>query len=156
MKLSRRWGTQILDVVHPARLIFVFAEFLFQIGCKFADAVCNDAHPGLRDYALISLNCDRGIIWIPGCSDCACSERRRKWHDIWPFGLFAAVIGYEVSNEGVTKAWPRSCAAATVIARLPSDDSLTKRGERVLNNIRGLVGAHAFGEAGETISPRRR
>ena len=102
------------------------AELIFNIGGKFTNTVDNNSYPSLGDYALIPHNCDRRIIWFPSCADCASSKCRRKRHDVWSDGLFTVVIGYEVSDESVPKAWPRPCAPATVIARFPLDDPLTQ------------------------------
>ena len=109
--------------------IFVLAKFFLYVRRKFTDAIYNDSNPGLREYALISLNYKRGIVWIPSCTDYPGSECRRKRHDIWADGLFGAVISYEISNERVTETSPTSCASAAVIARLPSNYPLTERGE---------------------------
>ena len=104
-------------------------EPLLYVRRKFTEVIDDDSHPGLRDYTLISLDRNSRIIRIPSCADRARSECRRKRHDIWSDGLFIAAIGDEVSDKRVTKPWPRSVAPATVIARFPSNDSLTQRGE---------------------------
>lgn len=136
--------------------IFVAAEFLHYFRSKFADGVDHDSDPGLRDDALISLDCDIHFVWIPGCADGSCAEGRGERHDVGSDGLFRVGIGDEVSDERVAKAWAGAGAAAAIIARFPSDDALTERGERILDDIGRLVGADAFGETGESISPVRR
>ena len=90
------------------RLVFVLGEFLFYVGCEFADAVDDDSHPGLREDALISLDGDGGVIGIPGCADCSGAECGCEGHDVGADGLFVVGVGDEVSDKGVTEAWPRS------------------------------------------------
>jgi predicted nuclease of restriction endonuclease-like (RecB) superfamily len=65
-------------------------------------SICN-SNPSLRNYSLISIDCNRGIVWIPSCTDYSGPECRCKRHDIRAYGLFTAVISYELSNERVTK-----------------------------------------------------
>src|SRR5271155_3574344 len=102
------------------------ADLFLYVRCKLPDSIYNDPQPSLREDALISFHRDRGIIRIPSRANCSRSERRRKGHDIWSNRLFTAAISNEVSDEGVTKAWPRTCATASIVAWLPSDDSLAK------------------------------
>jgi len=70
--------------------ILVPPEFVFYVRCELPDAIYNDPQPSLREYALISLHRDRGIIRIPSRTNCSRSECRRKWHDIWSNRLFTA------------------------------------------------------------------
>jgi hypothetical protein len=109
--------------------MLVSPELFHNVRCKFTDDITGNSPPRLRDDALISLDYKRRIIRIPGCGDRSRSECRRKRHDIWPDGLFTAIIGYEVSGKRVTKPWPGSVAPAAVVARFPSNDSLPQRGE---------------------------
>ena len=132
------------------------AQLLLHVGRKFTNAVDNDSNPCLRDCALVSLDCDRWIIWIPGGADCSRPECRRKGHDIGSDRVFIVAVGYEVSDERMSKARPPSCAPASVVARLPSNHPLTQRGKRVLDDIRRLVRANALGETRESILPGRR
>ena len=108
------------------RSILVSAEFFLYVRCKLPDTIYKDPHPGLREYALVALDHDRGIIRIPRRTNCSRSECGRKRHDIWSNRVFTVVISNEVSDEGVTNAWARPCAMAPILARFPSDDSLTK------------------------------
>src|SRR6185369_9483325 len=113
----------------PFRPALMSAELLFYVRRKFTDIVDKHADPGLRDYALISLDGDCWIIWIPRRANYSRPERRRKGHDVWSDGSFTAVIGYKVSDKRVSQARLSSCAAATVVARFPPNHSLAQRGE---------------------------
>jgi hypothetical protein len=127
--LDAPWAQRLRYKLENRRSILVLAELLLYVRRKFTQTVNNYSHPSLRDYVLISLYCNRRATGIPSCTDCSCSERRRKRHNVWPDQLFTAVIGDEVSDESVPSAWPSSRTPATVVARFPSNDPLTQRGE---------------------------
>src|SRR3974377_903431 len=91
---------------------------------KLCDPIDSHSYRNLSNHRLIAFHLPTRIAWLPCCGDDASSESTQVRKELRPQVSFCAVVGNEMSDEGVACAWPEANATATVVARLPTHYSI--------------------------------
>ena len=120
---------------------------------KLTEPIDSDPNRNLCNDRLIALDLPPGSTGLPRRRDDASSKGADIWEKLRAQTLFRPVVSDEVPYDGVARARPQSTATTTIISRFPSNQSITERGNRVLNNELTLPCSPSLGESTETLTP---
>jgi hypothetical protein len=135
--------------------VFLAADFPDDVRSELTNPIGRSPKPGLGDNAAIALIDKVMAGRLPSSRYCASAKCAAVECNLWAQVAFSSVIGYEISLHCVSCPAPEAFASATIIPGLVTQNTVSQRDKRVLDDKLRLPGPYSSQVPAEIVSPSR-